>query len=211
MRTIDSEADIAEGLDYLLKRDRRLRQVLAVAGTVPLRRRPDGFEGLARIIMGQQVSVASAEAIWGRLIAAFPGMRVETIRNATDDALRAPGLSLAKIKAVRAAATAVSDGLDLAGLADLPAEEAHRRLTAVKGIGPWTADVYLLFCVGHQDIFPAGDLALRNAVADAFDFAALTIDETAAIAVKWSPWRGVAAWLFWAYYRAQRQRTVIPM
>jgi DNA-3-methyladenine glycosylase II len=211
MRTIDSEADIAEGLDYLLKRDRRLRQVLEVAGTVPLRRRPDGFEGLARIIMGQQVSVASAEAIWGRLIAAFPGMQVETIRNATDDALRAPGLSLAKIRAVRAAATAMSDGLDLAGLADLPAEEAHRRLTAVKGIGPWTADVYLLFCVGHQDIFPAGDLALRNAVGDAFGLAALTIEETEAVAVKWSPWRGVAAWLFWAYYRAKRQRTALPL
>jgi DNA-3-methyladenine glycosylase II len=211
MRTIDSEADIAEGLEYLVRRDRRLRQVLKVAGTVPLRRRPDGFEGLARIIMGQQVSVASAEAIWGRFIAAFPGAPVEIIRNATDDALRAPGLSLAKIKAVRAAATAIGEGLNLAGLADLPAEEAHRRLTAVKGIGPWTADVYLLFCVGHQDIFPAGDLALRNAVADAFGLAALTIGETEAVAVKWSPWRGVAAWLFWAYYRAKRQRTALPL
>lgn len=211
MRTIDSEADIAEGLDYLLKRDRRLKKVLDVAGTVPLRRRPDGFEGLARIIMGQQVSVASAEAIWGRFIAAFPGVPVEVIRNATDDELRAPGLSLAKIKAVRAAATAVANGLDLAGLADLPAEAAHDRLTAVKGIGPWTADLYLLFCIGHQDIFPAGDLALRNAVADAFGLAALDIGETAAIAVKWSPWRGVAAWLFWAYYRAKRQRTALPL
>ncbi len=211
MRTIETEADIAEGLAYLVKRDRRLKTVLAFAGAVPLRRRPGGFEGLARIIMGQQVSVASAEAIWGRLIAAFPGMQVEAIRNASDNALRAPGLSLAKINALRAVAIALSEGLDLAGLADLPAEEAHRRLTSVKGIGPWTADVYLLFCVGHQDIFPAGDLALRNAVADAFGFAALTIEETAALAVKWSPWRGVAAWLFWAYYRTQRQRTAMPV
>jgi DNA-3-methyladenine glycosylase II len=211
MRTIDSDDDIAEGLVYLLKRDRRLKKVLAVAGTVPLRRTSDGFEGLARIIMGQQVSVASASAIWGRFLAAFPGVPVETIRNASDDALRAPGLSLAKIKAVRAAATAISEGLDLAGLADLPAEEAHRRLTAVKGIGPWTADLYLLFCLGHPDIFPAGDLALRNAVAEAFGLTTLTIDETAAIAVKWSPWRGVAAWLFWAYYRARRQRTALPL
>jgi DNA-3-methyladenine glycosylase II len=202
MRTIDSEADIAEGLDYLLRRDRRLRKVLKIAGTVPLRRRPDGFEGLVRIIMGQQVSVASASAISDRFLAAFPGVPVEIIRNATDDELRAPGLSMAKIKAVRAAATAISEGLDLAGLAGL---------TAVKGIGPWTADLYLLFCIGHQDIFPAGDLALRNAVADAFGLAALTIDETEAVAVKWSPWRGVAAWLFWAYYRAKRQRTALPL
>jgi DNA-3-methyladenine glycosylase II len=211
MRTIDSEADIAEGLDYLLRRDRRLRKVLKIAGTVPLRRRPDGFEGLVRIIMGQQVSVASASAISDRFLAAFPGVPIEIIRKATDDELRAPGLSMAKIKAVRAAATAISEGLDLAGLAGLPAEEAHNRLTAVKGIGPWTADLYLLFCIGHQDIFPAGDLALRNAVADAFGLAALTIDETEAVAVKWSPWRGVAAWLFWAYYRAKRQRTALPL
>ena len=113
MRTIESEADIAEGLAHLLKRDRRLKKVMAAAGSVPLRRRPNGFEGLARIIIGQQVSVASAEAIWGRFIAAFPGMQVEAIRNASDDALRAPGLSLAKIKAVRAAAVAVCEGLDL--------------------------------------------------------------------------------------------------
>jgi DNA-3-methyladenine glycosylase II len=137
---------------------------------------------------------------------------VDVIEAASDGALRAPGLSAAKIRTLRAAAVACRDGLDLDGLANLPAEEAHRRLTSVKGVGPWTADIYLLFCLGHADIFPAGDLALRKAVADAFGRPApLPVDEIADIAAIWAPWRGVAARLFWAYYRVRRDRTALPV
>jgi DNA-3-methyladenine glycosylase II len=212
MRVIDSEADIAEGLDYLAGRDRRLKKVIRAAGPVPLRRRPGGFEGLARIIVGQQLSVAGAEAIWGRFIAAFPGCSVEAIHAASDDALRAPGLSAPKIRTLHAAAAACSDGLDLAALAGMPADDAHRRLTAVKGIGPWSADIYLLFCLGHADVFPAGDLALRNAIGDAFGHhTPPSVDAAAEIASRWSPWRGVAARLFWAYYRARRERAALPV
>jgi DNA-3-methyladenine glycosylase II len=212
MHIIATEADIAEGLGALARRDRRLKKVIGIAGPVPLRRRPAGFAGLARIIVGQQLSIASAEAIWGRFIAAFPDCPVDAVEAASEAALRAPGLSAAKIRTLRAIAAACRDGLDLDGLADLPAEEAHRRLTSVKGIGPWTADIYLLFCLGHADIFPAGDLALRNAVADALGRPApLPVDEIADIATKWAPWRGVAARLFWAYYRARRDRTALPV
>jgi DNA-3-methyladenine glycosylase II len=212
MRIIASEADLAEGLDALVRRDRRLRKVVRVAGQVPLRRRPAGFAGLARIVVGQQLSIASAEAIWRRLLGAFPDCAAEAIHAAPDEALRAVGLSAAKIRTLRATAAACRDGFDLCGLADLPADDARRRLTEVKGIGPWTADVYLLFCLGHADIFPAGDLALRNAVADALGLAPpLSIDEAADIAVRWSPWRGVAACLFWAYYRVRRQRKAVPV
>ena len=116
------------------------------------------------------------------------------------------------MRTLRAAAAASLDGLDLDALAEAPAEEAHARLTAVKGIGPWTADIYLLFCVGHADIFPAGDLALRNAVANAFGLALpVGVAEIDAIAERWSPWRGVAARLFWAYYRAVRQKVAVPV
>jgi DNA-3-methyladenine glycosylase II len=212
MRIIESDADIAEGLDYLGRRDRRLKKVIRIAGPVPLRRRPAGFEGLCRIIVGQQLSIASAEAIWGRFIVAFPGCRADGIDEAADDPLRASGLSAAKIRTLRAVAAACRDGLDLEALADLPAEEAHGRLTAVKGIGPWSADIYLLFCLGHADIFPAGDLALRNAMADAFGHEEpIPIDEASAIAAKWSPWRGVAARLFWTYYRVRRQKAAVPV
>lgn len=212
MRIIASEADIAEGLAALVKSDRRLKEVVRIAGPVPLRRRPAGFAGLARIVVGQQLSIASAEAIWSRFIAAFPDCPVDAVHAASDDALRAPGLSGAKTKTLRAVAAACRDGLDLGGLAALPAEEAHLRLTSVKGIGPWTADIYLLFCLGHADIFPAGDLALRNAVADSLGRTRpLSIGETADIATSWSPWRGVAARLYWAYYRARRDKAALPV
>lgn len=127
MRIIASEDDIAEGLVALAKRDRRLKKVIRLAGPVPLRRRPAGFAGLARIIVGQQLSIASAEAIWARFLAAFPDCRVDVIDGASDEALRAPGLSAAKAKTIRAIAAACRDGLDLVGLADMPVEEAHRR------------------------------------------------------------------------------------
>jgi DNA-3-methyladenine glycosylase II len=97
-------------------------------------------------------------------------------------------------------------------MADLPGEEAHGRLTAIKGIGPWTADIYLLFCLGHADVFPAGDLALRVAVAEAFGTEPpMAVADVGKLARQWSPWRGVAARLFWAYYRARKQRSAVPV
>ena len=142
-----------------------------------------GFAGLARVVVGQQVSVASADAIWARCVAVFPEMTPEAIGRARLPRFRKAGLSAPKIRTLRAVAAACRDGLDLDGLAALPAEEAHARLTAIKGIGPWTADIYLLFCLGHPDIFPAGDLALRVAVADAFGLGApAAAEELAAMA-----------------------------
>jgi DNA-3-methyladenine glycosylase II len=212
MRTIATEADIAEGLAWLTRRDRRLVRIARIAGPIPLRRTTPGFAGLARVIIGQQVSTASAGAIWGRFERAFPDGRPETFAAADETTLRAVGLSGAKIASLRAVAAAHAEGLDLDGLAALPGDEAHALLTALRGIGPWTADVYLLFCLGHADVFPAGDLALRNAVADAFRRdGPVPIAELYAMAVKWSPWRAVAARLFWAYYRARRNIAAAPL
>jgi DNA-3-methyladenine glycosylase II len=212
VRTIATDADIDEGLAFLAKKDRRLKKVMRVAGRVPVRRHASGFTGLARVIVGQQLSIASAEAIWARFEAAYPACVAEVIAATTDEALRATGLSAAKIRTLRAISAACLDGLDLAALAETPAEEAHGRLTAIKGIGPWTADIYLLFCLGHPDIFPAGDLALRNAVAEAFALEPpLSVETVAEMAKKWSPWRGVAAALFWSYYRARRNKAAVPV
>lgn len=207
MRTLDTDEDIAEGLTELGRLDPRLRPVIAMAGTVSVRRSPAGFEGLAQIIVSQQLSAASAAAIWRRVAAAFPAISAEAVLASDDAALRAVGLSGPKIRTLRASAAAVHDGLDIDRLADRPAEEAHGLLTAIKGVGPWTADIYLLFCLGHSDIFPAGDLALRNGVAMALDLsAAPSVPELEGIAAAWSPWRGVAALLFWAYYRVRTER-----
>jgi len=212
VRTIETEANIGEGLAWLKRRDRRLSAVIRVAGTVPLRRRPAGMEGLARIVVGQQLSIASAEAIWARFAAAYPACDPAAIAEADPAALARAGLSAAKVRTLKAVAAACADGLDLAALAAMPVADAHGRLTAVKGIGPWTADIYLLFCLGHADIFPAGDLALRNAVADAFKLVPIpTPAELSELAARWSPWRGVAARLFWAYYRARRERAALPV
>jgi DNA-3-methyladenine glycosylase II len=212
MRIIESQDDIAEGLAFLEKRDRRLKKVIRIAGEVPLRRGIHGLAGLAKIVVSQQLSVASANAIWNRYVLLLPEFAAEPMLAVSDEDLRTAGLSAPKIRTLRAIATAKLEGLDFDALATLPGEEAHARLTTVKGIGPWTADIYLLFCLGHPDIFPAGDLALRNAVADAFRLETpVAIDEVARIAGKWSPWRGVAARLFWAYYGARRTKAAVPV
>lgn len=212
MRVIATDEDVAEGLAFLARRDRRLKEVIARAGHVPLRRGADGMAGLARIVVGQQVSVASAAAIWARFEEIIPEIHAETLLAATDEDLRGVGLSRPKIRTLRAVATACREGFDFDRLAALPGDQPRDSLMKIKGIGSWSADVYLLFCLGHADVFPAGDLALRYAVADAFGHdEAIPIHDLQALAEKWSPWRGVAARLFWAYYRVVRQRTAVPV
>jgi len=205
MRTIETDAYIAEGLAHLVAADPRLAPVIEVAGPVAVRRRPAGFEGLANIVVSQQVSAAAADAIWAKLMATLPEVSAAVVLESDDATLRSAGLSAPKIRTLRAVAAAAADGLDLDGLAERPAEEAHNALTGIKGIGPWSADIYLLFCLGHADVFPVGDLALRNAVAEALELEPVPgPDDLSEIAGAWSPWRGVAAKLFWAYYRARR-------
>lgn len=163
-----------------------------------------GFPGLARVICGQQLSVASARAIWGRL-AELPGALDAAGFLALSDAdLRAAGLSAGKVRTLRGIAEAVVAGtLDFAEVERRSAADAAAYLTAHKGIGPWTAEIYLMFCSGHPDIFPAGDLALQKAVGHAFGMdRSPTAKELIEIAAPWSPHRHAAALLFWKYYAA---------
>jgi DNA-3-methyladenine glycosylase II len=212
MRTIETIDDLNEGLAHLTRVDRRLRPVVRVAGELPLRRSEAGFPGLARIVVGQQLSVASAGAIWSRFTQAFPELTPDKVYRAREPRFRRAGMSAPKIRTLRAVAAACRNGLHLDGLADMAAEDAHARLVAVHGIGPWTADIYLMFCLGHPDVFPVGDLALRAAVAEAFGLESpADPEELATIAEKWSPWRSVAATLFWAWYGARKQRKAVPV
>lgn len=206
MRRIECQDDIDAGLAALRDLDPRLDAVMEIAGPVPLRLRPPGFEGLARIIVAQQISVGAAEAIWNRFAATLGAVTPEAYLDATPEALRAAGLSQPKVRTLGAIAEACAGGaIDLAAVAEMPAEVAHVEMTRLKGVGPWTADIYLLFCAGHPDIWPAGDLALQNAVQDAFTLEARPAEKPCrAIAEAWAPWRGVAARLFWAYYRVRR-------
>jgi DNA-3-methyladenine glycosylase II len=209
---LDSQAVLERGARALARRDPILRRIMRQGATPPLRKREPGVEGLARIIVSQQLSTASAAAIWARLEARFPGMAPHEIAAANDDELRAPGLSVAKIRTLRAIAAAIEDkSLPIGRLHDMPAEEAHALLTAVKGIGPWTADIYLLFCLGHPDAFPARDLALQEAARLAYGLDERPKEkEFLALAEQWRPWRGVAAKVLWAHYRLIKQRDGVP-
>lgn len=207
------EADIALGLAELMRLDPRLIPVVDAAGPVPLRLRAAGFSGLAHIIVSQMISRASAEAIWRRMTYGGNELTAEEFLAAGTEAWRGYGLSGAKAKSLAALAEAVAAGnIDLFDLGTLDASQAVQKLTAVKGVGPWTAEVYLMFCCGHQDLFPVGDVALQNAVA-----AGLCLTERpkpallASMARAWSPWRSVAARLFWAYYSAKLGRGVLPV
>lgn len=212
MRLLLDATDLDEGLAFLTTADPRLRPVLATAGTVALRYRPPGFEGLARVIVAQMLSVASADAIWSRFAALLDTVTPANYLAQTEAALRAVGLSRGKVKTLDAVARAALAGLDLEALADETAETTIARLTALPGVGRWTAEIFLLFCARHADVFPAGDLALQVATMEAFGLPERPSEkEMRAISAAWSPWRGVAAKLFWAYYKAVRDgRAVLP-
>lgn len=214
MLIIASLEDVAKGLQVLAGLDARLQSVIARAGPVPLRLATPGYEGLANIIVSQMVSKASAAAIWRRLMALTgEPMTARSLLALDDDALRAAGLSGAKVSALRAAAEAeTSNVLDPERICRIDAREATGQLTAIRGIGQWTADVYLMFCAGHPDIFPVGDVALQNAVAHALGLETRPKPrELAAIAEIWTPWRSVAARLFWAYYSQEMRRATDPL
>jgi len=205
---IHTESDLDAAIAALTALDPRWAPVLARGGRPPLRRREGGFAGLAQIIVSQQVSVASAAAIHGRLVAIGDPFDHAAVLRARKDKLVRVGLSNAKIKTLKAIAKAMhGNEIDLAALADMPADDAHAALTRLHGIGPWTADVYLLACIGHADAWPAGDIALQEAARVAFGLPARpSTKEMGPLAEPWRPYRAVAARLLWSYYRAVKQR-----
>ena len=210
LRPIETEGDVARGLKALVNIDPRLAPIAELTGPLPLRRREGGFEGLAHIITSQQISGAAAASIWGRFKAAVDPFTPEEFLRTSEETLRAVGQSGAKIRTLTGIAAAAADGFDLIAVHDLPAEEAMKTMTALKGIGPWTAEIYLLFCVGHPYIFPAGDLALQVGVQQGLRMRSRPDEKRLRkTAEKWTPWRGIAARLFWAYYRKRRETAKI--
>jgi DNA-3-methyladenine glycosylase II len=210
---LHTQAELEAALAQLIRHDPRLKPVADKAGAFALRRREPGFPGLCAIVCGQQLSTAAAATIRNRLFAAFDPFHHDTVRRARGDKLKRIGLSAGKIKSIREIGKAVAKGrIDLTKVGNMDADVAHAALTALHGVGPWTADIYLLFCLGHADAFPAGDLAVQEAARIAFglrkrpDPKALT-----KLAEAWRPWRGVAAHLLWAYYHAVKRREGISL
>lgn len=199
------------GVRALRRKCAHMRLVHDVAGDPAVRRHAAGFEGLARIVVGQQLSLASADAIWGRLALAAQPMTAEAFLSLSDAELRAVGLSTGKVRTLRSLSAAIVGGLDLEALNAAPEGDVHAALTALPGVGPWSADIYLLFCLGRADAFAAGDLALQTAVRSVLKLDQRPSgEELLAIAERWRPWRGVAAHLLWAYYKAVRPSPASP-
>jgi len=209
----ETQDDLEDAMQTLVKQDPRLKPILALTGMPALRQREPGFAGLAHIVCGQQLSTASAAAIWARLSAAFDPLDHDAIRKARTDRLGRLGLSAAKIKTLKFIAKELAaDRLNLDVLANEDVDAAHNTLTALHGIGPWTADIYLLFCLGHADAWPAGDLAVQEALRMAFALKTRpTAKEAATLGEPWRPLRGVAACLLWSYYRAIKKRDAAPI
>lgn len=202
-RIIETDACVAEGADYLARIEPRFAAALDQTGPLPLRRRKDGFEALLSAIVSQQVSVAAADAIWRRLkVAGLTGPR--KVMWASDDDLRACGLSRQKIRYARALA---QSGIVYKRLRDTPTDDVIATLIEVPGVGRWTAEIYTMFSLGRADVFAPGDLALQESARLLFDLDARPSEKAIrAMAGAWSPWRGVAARLLWAYYHVAKDR-----
>jgi DNA-3-methyladenine glycosylase II len=203
---IETVADVRAGILALRKLGPHMRRIHDLVGDPPLRRHVPGFGGLAQVVVSQQLSAASASAIWRRLAAAVDPFDVETLLAQDVATLRGAGLSAGKVRTLLAMAHAVSSGaLDLEprAVSDAALREA---LLAITGVGPWTADIYVMFCLGHADGFAPGDLALQLAAQRALGLDARPSQrELAEISERWRPWRGVAARLLWSFY-AHRPR-----
>src|SRR3954453_10625269 len=205
---LNSQADLEAAIHRLVAQDPRRKPTLQRTGTPALRRRDPGFAGLAAIVCGQQLSTASAAAIWGRLSAAFDPFHHDSLRKARADRLGRLGLSAAKIRTLKTVAREIAaERLNLDVLAEEDADAAHATLTRLHGIGPWTADVYLLFCLRHGGAWPAGDLAVQEEVRSGLGLKTRpNAKAMAALAEPWRPLRCAAAHLWWAYYKVLKAR-----
>ena len=192
-----------QALDRLIVQDPDMAGILARAGPLPWRSRTPGFPGLLQAIVAQLISNAAAAAIWGRLRAIPGALEPATLLALPEDALRAAGLSRPKIAHARALATAFLDGtLDMGQLSALDDEAAIKTIVSVRGLGPWTAEIFLLFALGRLDVFPAGDVALAAAAADLKQLPVRPNPVALrALADMWRPHRSMAARLLWHHWR----------
>jgi DNA-3-methyladenine glycosylase II len=205
-------AEIKTARAHLASVDAALARADAATPDFPWRNREGGYAGLLKVIVGQQVSTHAANAIWARLEAGLDGVTAEHALTFDIDGLKGFGLSRPKARYALAMAQAERDGaIDFANLPALGDEAALAALTALTGVGRWTAEVYLTFCEGRLDFFPAADIALQEGLrlAEGGDVR-LTTAQLYERAERWRPHRGVAAHLLWAYYGGVKRREIFP-
>lgn len=199
------ERSLLEGVQELVQRDQDFEVLVSAYGPPPLWEREQGFHTLVHIILEQQVSLASARAAYNKLMAAVNPLTPSNFLTLTDEQLKAIGFSRQKTSYGRELAQAIIAGsLDLLGLEALEDQEVKEQLMQVKGIGTWTADIYLLMAMGRPDIWPRGDLALEVAIQRLKGWERRpTPEETVDMSAAWRPWRAVAARLLWHYYLSE--------
>ena len=203
---INTVGDLEQAAQALIGLDGRFAELHARNGLPPLRLRPGGLEGLAWIVTGQLISARAAAVIWQRVSAALSPFDAAVVAGMEEGDLAALGLTRAKARTIIAAAQAERDGkFDHGALCRLDDAAAADALMGLKGIGRWSADIYLLTCLGRPDAWPGGDLAVRAGVQRLLDLDRLpAIREMDGLAERWRPWRAVAARYLWAHHAGIR-------
>jgi len=203
-----TEATLAQGLRVLARRDPALGRIVRDFGPPPMWRRRPGFPTLVHIILEQQVSLASAQAAFDRLLAAAAPLTPERFLTFDDAALKRIGFSRQKTAYVRHLSQAIVEGrFRPAALSRMDDESARAELLQLKGIGPWSADIYLLMALRRPDVWPSGDLALAAAAQQVKRLRSRpTPEDMERLGEAWRPWRAVAARMLWHYYLSERDR-----
>jgi DNA-3-methyladenine glycosylase II len=192
-----------ESIHFLSQKDEVLKTIIADFGLPIIQKREEGFASMCHIILEQQVSIASARAAYEKLVNLVGKVDPFTIYNATDEAVRTCGISRQKTLYLKdLAQRVISKELDFSSLPMKSEQQIRNELIQIKGVGNWSIDVYLMFCMQSQDIIPLGDIAIKNTLIELYN--CQSDEEMLAISSNWKPFRTVASFIIWHYYLKKR-------
>jgi len=192
-----------ESIPFLSQKDEVLKTIIADFGLPIIQKREEGFASMCHIILEQQVSIASAKAAYEKLVNLVGKVDPFTIYNATDEAVRTCGISRQKTLYLKdLAQRVISKELDFSSLPMKSEQQIRNELIQIKGVGNWSIDVYLMFCMQSQDIIPLGDIAIKNTLVELYN--CQSDEEMLAISSNWKPFRTVASFIIWHYYLKKR-------
>ena len=194
-----------QALDYLSKKDKVLQHIIENFGNPIIQKRDEGFSALCHIILEQQVSIASAKACYDKILLLLADITPETILNASDSDLRSCGVSRQKTLYLKDLALKVSSNeLDFASFSNKSETEIKAELITIKGVGNWSIEVYLMFCLQSPDIIPLGDIAIKHTLKELYN--CQTIEEMELVSNNWKPQRTLASFVIWHYYLKKRNK-----
>lgn len=197
-----------QAIEYLLEKDAIFKAIIEQYGMPVIPRRPQGFETLVLLILEQQVSIDSAKATFLKLKAKEKNVEPNALLSLSDEEFRNLGVSRQKTSYIKALSAAIlNKDIDLESLPGKTAQQVREELIKIKGIGNWTIDIYLMFCLQAPDLLPLGDIAIVNTIKELLDIHDREAME--AHTIKWSPYRSVATYLLWHHYLNKRNRTVV--